>query len=308
MLDKIFNSRNEKDGNRIISCSPQKILRSPCQSRSTPDIDTVNQIVASINNSAINKIMNRPICYELNGEIYCHSGYTRVVAAQKAEHNEIEIELVELDERALIMQSYMENVARSALTPVDNARSLARIRKINNWTLEQLGGEFNLSKQRIFQQVSIAELPPDMLDTANQQSNWMNEGILYQLTRIKNREAQWKIFNKIIVAGSQTTVQQVKRMVDSICGIKPHNEKKTGEAPQAHYSITPLGQSGFRMVLVFNGNNRDDLISAINKLKKMVDGGNVSEQPIISETHCIVKEALPDIDCDNANTIIRAAL
>jgi deoxyxylulose-5-phosphate synthase len=128
------------------------------------------------------------------------------------------------------------------------------------------------------------------------------------LTRIKNREAQWKIFNKIITAGSQTTVQQVKRMVDSICGTKLCNEKKAVDSPQAHYSITPLGQSGFRMVLVFNGNNREDLISAFNKLKEMIDGGDVSEQPIISETHCAAKEALPDIGCENANSIVREPL
>jgi len=283
MLDLLKGTENHhrlgktSGGNaKVIALSPQNIKRSPCQSRSQPDMETVDQIVASVKNSAIKKIMNRPVGYELNGEIFCHVGYNRVTAAQKLNLETIEVELVEPDERALVMQSYMENVARAALTPVDNSRTLGKIRKLNNWTLEELGDEYGMAKQQAFQKVSIAELPSDMLDIANQHSKWLSEGILYQLTRIKDRETQWKIFNKIIAAGSQTTVQQVKRMVDNISGIRPApKDKELNSVVQSHYTITQLDGTSFKMMLVFNGNNYDDLQSAFELLKMKIESRNV---------------------------------
>ena len=102
-----------------------------------------------------------PIKVRKNGKGYTTVyGHRRIEACRMAGLTEIEAFIEDMDDSVLLTQALIENVVREDMQPVDVAKALQQIKLENDWTNEQVGSRFGMSKNTVgdYLQLLIPEI------------------------------------------------------------------------------------------------------------------------------------------------------
>lgn len=132
-----------------------QIFVSPLNTRSYVDAEKLAELSASmINNQQIAPVIVRPSSEtSIPYELIC--GKRRFLAAQKANQKDIEVKILNLNDREACLLIREENVSREAPNPIEDTLSILNVLKIDT------GLEIDEIKSLLYQMVNGKEVPSD---------------------------------------------------------------------------------------------------------------------------------------------------
>lgn len=107
----------------------------------------------------------QPIVVYRNGPRFCIvDGHCRALAIGRI--GGMKVAALVLDKRPapneLLLTQYSANCMRVDLTPMEKAKALSRLQKLNGWSNAELAGQLKMSKSQVTQLLSYLKLPPEI--------------------------------------------------------------------------------------------------------------------------------------------------
>ena len=149
----------ERDGLRTIAVAD--LLPSPFNPRQDFDEQELQELAQSIREKGLlQPILARPA--EQPGRYEIVAGERRWRAAQMAGVHEVPVILRELDDRAALEVALIENVQRSDLNALEEARGYQRLMEQFGYTQQQLADIIGKSRSHVANTLRLLKLPEDV--------------------------------------------------------------------------------------------------------------------------------------------------
>lgn len=245
------------------------IVANPYQPRLHFDNDELQELAHSIKrNGLIQPIIVRPSAiygYELI------AGERRLKASQLAGMEQIPAIVKELSATESMHQAIIENLQRSNLNPIEEAKAFQNILSKNQLTHEELASFMGKSRPYITNSIRLLQLPNYILEAI--ESGQISSGHARCLIGIENKKEMEKIFQQIL--SENLSVRQTEALIKSekkvkiqkkakdifIKAVEEDLAKATGIAVTIKQKKDGSGQ------LQFSFQDQEELNRIINKLK-----------------------------------------
>jgi ParB/RepB/Spo0J family partition protein len=103
-------------------------------------------------------------------------GYRRYSAAVKAGHKEVPVRVIEANDAQALELAISENLSRSSISPADEARAVAKLRKLHSRIpLAKIASRFGRSVAWAASRVRISEMPDELLDALERGKLTLNQ-------------------------------------------------------------------------------------------------------------------------------------
>lgn len=130
--------------------------------------------------------------------------------------------------------SLVENLLRTDLSAVEEARGLRSIMELNNWSQSETGRQLGLSQSRVNRTLRVLDLPSDFLDYASANSVPIN--VLVQLVREEDTYQQQVLMDRVM-SGSATVSELLDLRQKGSAQSQKATEKKAGTGLKAFKTI-----------------------------------------------------------------------
>jgi len=191
----------------------EKIILNKYQPRMNIDENNINQLAESIKKFGI----IHPLAVRKQDELYeLISGQRRLSAAKMIGLQEVPAVILQISEEEAQELALTENLQRSSLTAIEEAKSYQQIIQQNKITKNQLAEILGQDEQQINQKINLLTLEEEVQKAL--QEKRISEGHAKVLLKINKKEDQIKYLQKIIK--ERLTVKQVDDM------IKQENEQQ----------------------------------------------------------------------------------
>lgn len=121
--------------------------------------------------------------------------------------------------------SLVENLFRTDLSAVEEARGLRSIMELNNWSQSETGRQLGLSQSRVNRTLRVLDLPSDFLDYASAKAVPIN--VLVQIVREEDAYQQKALMDRVM-SGSATVAEVLDLRQKASAQSQKATEKKAG--------------------------------------------------------------------------------
>ncbi|AOW50744.1 ParB/RepB/Spo0J family partition protein [Acetobacter ascendens] len=130
--------------------------------------------------------------------------------------------------------SLVENLLRTDLSAVEEARGLRSIMELNNWSQSETGRQLGLSQSRVNRTLRVLDLPSDFLDYAS--ANAVPINVLVQIVREEDTYQQQALMDRVM-SGSATVAEVLDLRQKASAQSLKATEKKSGTGLKAFKTI-----------------------------------------------------------------------
>jgi len=198
--------RNGADGGTgapvCLMVAVERIAPSPYQPRKHFDPDRLQELTRAIESQGvIEPLVVRPLT---NGDAESPmyeliAGERRLRAAKNAGLTAVPVVVREVDERAALEISLVENLAREELNPIEEARAFVQLSSEFSLSHEQIAGRIGKSRPYVSNIVRLLDLPAPVIQMI--EANELTPGQARPLLSLVGAEAQIAAARKIAAAG-----------------------------------------------------------------------------------------------------------
>ncbi len=194
------------------------IMPNRFQPREIFDEQALNELALSIKEHGV----IQPIIVRKIGDKYeIIAGERRYRASQLAGKTTIPALVRDIDDKETAKIALLENLQRSDLTPIEEAKTYQTILKLDNITQEELAANLGKSQSTVANKLRLLNLAEEVQTALlNKQ---ISERHARSLLNVPNLEEQKKLLNQVIM--NRLTVRQLDDEIMTLTGKKPQEEQ-----------------------------------------------------------------------------------
>lgn len=225
-LNALISEANAETGNEpeaVLSIS--EIVRNPNQPRKTFDEDKLAELADSIRQNGV----LQPILVRRKGQKYeIVAGERRYQASKLAGLNEIPAVVREIDDDKVFQLALIENLQRSDLSPIEEAKGYKQLLTSRSLTQEELAKILSKSRSAIANTLRLMDLPVEVQHMMEQ--GLLTAGHARAILAVPSEEGRIKLAKKIVT--ESLTVRQTENLAPLFS--VEHTETRTRvAAPQS---------------------------------------------------------------------------
>lgn len=205
-----------------------KIHRNIYQPRTQFDSDELDELAESIKSVGI----LQPILVRADGDQYqIIAGERRYQAAHKAGLTEVPVIIKEVGDKEVSVLALIENIQRSNLNSIEEARAYKTILKESSETQESLAARLSKSRSAITNTMRLLELPDEVQDLVFDGS--ITAGHARALLSLDDAQKQIKLAYRVVEA--KLSVRQTE---DAVKRLQSHTESAGRQSKPAYFKDT----------------------------------------------------------------------
>jgi ParB family chromosome partitioning protein len=155
----------EGEGPRIVMLEPDRIVPSPFQPRRHFAPEALEELATAITSQGvIEPLIVRRASGAPHGHYELVAGERRLRAARMAGLAAVPVIVRELDDRAALEMSLVENLAREDLNAIEEGRALARLNRELRLTHEEVANRIGKSRAYVTNLIRLMELPMPVIE------------------------------------------------------------------------------------------------------------------------------------------------
>ena len=225
-LNALISEANAETGNEpeaVLSIS--EIVRNPNQPRKTFDEDRLAELADSIRQNGV----LQPILVRRKGQKYeIVAGERRYQASKLAGLKEIPAVVREIDDDKVFQLALIENLQRSDLSPIEEAKGYKQLLTSRSLTQEELAKILSKSRSAIANTLRLMDLPVEVQHMMNQ--GLLTAGHARAILAVPSEEGRIKLAKKVVT--ESLTVRQTENLAPLFS--VEHTETRTRvAAPQS---------------------------------------------------------------------------
>ena len=225
-LNALISEANAETGNEpetVLSIS--EIVRNPNQPRKTFDEDKLAELADSIRQNGV----LQPILVRRKGQKYeIVAGERRYQASKLAGLKEIPAVVREIDEDKVFQLALIENLQRSDLSPIEEAKGYKQLLTSRSLTQEELAKILSKSRSAIANTLRLMDLPVEVQYMMEQ--GLLTAGHARAILAVPSEEGRIKLAKKVVT--ESLTVRQTENLAPLFS--VEHTETRTRvAAPQS---------------------------------------------------------------------------
>lgn len=225
-LNALISEANAETGNEpeaVLSIS--EIVRNPNQPRKTFDEDKLAELADSIRQNGV----LQPILVRRKGQKYeIVAGERRYQASKLAGLKEIPAVVREIDDDKVFQLALIENLQRSDLSPIEEAKGYKQLLTSRSLTQEELAKILSKSRSAIANKLRLMDLPVEVQHMMEQ--GLLTAGHARAILAVPSEEGRIKLAKKVVT--ESLTVRQTENLAPLFS--VEHTETRTRvAAPQS---------------------------------------------------------------------------
>lgn len=225
-LNALISEANAETGNEpeaVLSIS--EIVRNPNQPRKTFDEDKLAELADSIRQNGV----LQPILVRRKGQKYeIVAGERRYQASKLAGLKEIPAVVREIDDDKVFQLALIENLQRSDLSPIEEAKGYKQLLTSRSLTQEELAKILSKSRSAIANTLRLMDLPEEVQHMMEQ--GLLTAGHARAILAVPSEEGRIKLAKKVVT--ESLTVRQTENLAPLFS--VEHTETRTRvAAPQS---------------------------------------------------------------------------
>lgn len=225
-LNALISEANAETGNEpeaVLSIS--EIVRNPNQPRKTFDEDKLAELADSIRQNGV----LQPILVRRKGQKYeIVAGERRYQASKLAGLKEIPAVVREIDDDKVFQLALIENLQRSDLSPIEEAKGYKQLLMSRSLTQEELAKILSKSRSAIANTLRLMDLPVEVQHMMEQ--GLLTAGHARAILAVPSEEGRIKLAKKVVT--ESLTVRQTEKLAPLFS--VEHTETRTRvAAPQS---------------------------------------------------------------------------
>ena len=225
-LNALISEANAETGNEpeaVLSIS--EIVRNPNQPRKTFDEDKLAELTDSIRQNGV----LQPILVRRKGQKYeIVAGERRYQASKLAGLKEIPAVVREIDDDKVFQLALIENLQRSDLSPIEEAKGYKQLLTSRSMTQEELAKILSKSRSAIANTLRLMDLPVEVQHMMEQ--GLLTAGHARAILAVPSEEGRIKLAKKVVT--ESLTVRQTENLAPLFS--VEHTETRTRvAAPQS---------------------------------------------------------------------------
>lgn len=225
-LNALISEANAETGNEpeaVLSIS--EIVRNPNQPRKTFDEDKLAELADSIRQNGV----LQPILVRRKGQKYeIVAGERRYQASKLAGLKEIPAVVREIDDDKVFQLALIENLQRSDLSPIEEAKGYKQLLTSRSLTQEELAKILSKSRSAIANMLRLMDLPVEVQHMMEQ--GLLTAGHARAILAVPSEEGRIKLAKKVVT--ESLTVRQTENLAPLFS--VEHTETRTRvAAPQS---------------------------------------------------------------------------
>lgn len=225
-LNALISEANAETGNEpeaVLSIS--EIVRNPNQPRKTFDEDKLAELADSIRQNGV----LQPILVRRKGQKYeIVAGERRYQASKLAGLKEIPAVVREIDDDKVFQLALIENLQRSDLSPIEEAKGYKQLLTSRSLTQEELAKILSKSRSAIANTLRLMDLPVEVQHMMEQ--GLLTAGHARAILAVPSEEGRIKLAKKVVT--ESLTVRQTENLAPLFSA--EHTETRTRvAAPQS---------------------------------------------------------------------------
>lgn len=225
-LNALISEANAETGNEpetVLSIS--EIVRNPNQPRKTFDEDKLAELADSIRQNGV----LQPILVRRKGQKYeIVAGERRYQASKLAGLKEIPAVVREIDDDKVFQLALIENLQRSDLSPIEEAKGYKQLLMSRSLTQEELAKILSKSRSAIANTLRLMDLPVEVQQMMEQ--GLLTAGHARAILAVPSEEGRIKLAKKVVT--ESLTVRQTENLAPLFS--VEHTETRTRvAAPQS---------------------------------------------------------------------------
>lgn len=222
-LNALISEANAETGNEpeaVLSIS--EIVRNPNQPRKTFDEDKLAELADSIRQNGV----LQPILVRRKGQKYeIVAGERRYQASKLAGLKEIPAVVREIDDDKVFQLALIENLQRSDLSPIEEAKGYKQLLTSRSLTQEELAKILSKSRSAIANTLRLMDLPVEVQHMMEQ--GLLTAGHARAILAVPSEEGRIKLAKKVVT--ESLTVRQTENLAPLFS--VEHTETRTRVAP-----------------------------------------------------------------------------
>lgn len=225
-LNALISEANAETGNEPeVVLSISEIVRNPNQPRKTFDEDKLAELADSIRQNGV----LQPILVRRKGQKYeIVAGERRYQASKLAGLNEIPAVVREIDDDKVFQLALIENLQRSDLSPIEEAKGYKQLLTSRSLTQEELAKILSKSRSAIANTLRLMDLPVEVQHMMEQ--GLLTAGHARAILAVPSEEGRIKLAKKVVT--ESLTVRQTENLAPLFS--VEHTETRTRvAAPQS---------------------------------------------------------------------------
>ena len=225
-LNALISEANAETGNEPeVVLSISEIVRNPNQPRKTFDEDKLAELADSIKQNGV----LQPILVRRKGQKYeIVAGERRYQASKLAGLKEIPAVVREIDDDKVFQLALIENLQRSDLSPIEEAKGCKQLLTSRSLTQEELAKILSKSRSAIANTLRLMDLPVEVQHMMEQ--GLLTAGHARAILAVPSEEGRIKLAKKVVT--ESLTVRQTENLAPLFS--VEHTETRTRvAAPQS---------------------------------------------------------------------------
>lgn len=225
-LNALISEANAETGNEpeaVLSIS--EIVRNPNQPRKTFDEDKLAELADSIRQNGV----LQPILVRRKGQKYeIVAGERRYQASKLAGLKEIPAVVREIDDDKVFQLALIENLQRSDLSPIEEAKGYKQLLTSRSLTQEELAKILSKSRSAIANTLRLMDLPVEVQHMMEQ--GLLTAGHARAILAVPSEEGRIKLAKKVVT--ESLTVRQTENLAP-LFSVEHTETRKRVAAPQS---------------------------------------------------------------------------
>lgn len=218
-LDALISEATAESGNTPTTALPiEKIKRNPKQPRKNFDPEALEELSDSIKQNGV----LQPILVRKKGSTYeIVAGERRYQASKMAGLTEMPVIIKDIDDNEVFQLALIENLQRSDLTPLEEARGYRQLLDTHGLTQEGLAKILSKSRSAIANTLRLMDLPKEVQDMMEE--SLLSAGHARAILSVPTEEGRIKLAQKVV--RDNLTVRQTEKLAPLFSGME--NETRT---------------------------------------------------------------------------------
>ena len=195
-----------------------KIKVNKSQPRKSFDPDLLAELADSISQNGI----LQPILVRKKGNGYeIVAGERRYQAAKMAGLKEVPVNIKDISDEDVFKLALIENLQRSDLSPIEEARGYQKLLEDNDFTQEELGKVLSKSRSAIANALRLLDLPTEVQEMMSEGK--LTAGHARAILAVNSEEGRLKLAQKVV--DENLTVRQTENLAPLFSGTNDASDK-----------------------------------------------------------------------------------
>lgn len=237
-LESLMGEANAEVGNNepksVVQIS--KVKPNPDQPRKNFDETALDELADSIKQNGV----LQPILVRKRGQYFeIVAGERRYQASKRAGLKEIPVIVKDIDDEKVFQLALIENLQRSDLDPIEEARGYRQLITKNDMTQEELAGVLSKSRSAIANTLRLLDLPQEVQDMMA--AGKLTAGHARAILAVSSEEGRVRLAHKVV--DENLTVRQTENLAPLFSGIDQPKTPRTATPQVFKRAARQLRQS-----------------------------------------------------------------